>query len=68
MEPFFDNYGRDMVISDWLDKNRPELVKLYRYVLARKAHWKELNEVIILAFEAGIEFSHMKNARQARTG
>lgn len=67
MEPFFDQYGRDMVIMDWLSKNKPELVKLYRYVLGRRVEWKELNDMILLAFETGIEFSHMKNARQART-
>ncbi len=69
MESFFDKTGRDRIIHDWLKLKhtgtRPNYVKLYEWVLAKNPHYKELNELIILAFEAGIEFSRATN-RQAK--
>lgn len=66
MESFFDEFGRDRVIADWLKRYKPDYVKLYEGILSRRPQYKELNELIILAFETGIEFSRASE-REART-
>jgi len=66
MDWFFDSSGRDMVIADWLKRNKPEYVKIYEHILARQSSGhQELNELILLAFETGIEFARASK-REAR--
>jgi hypothetical protein len=58
MDWFFDKFGRDMVIADWLKRNKPDYVKLYQHILAKNATgYAELNQLILLAFETGISFA-----------
>lgn len=60
MDWFFDKFGRDRVIMDWFSRLRDDKghVKLYEGILQRRNQgYEELNELIVDAFEAGIEFS-----------
>lgn len=64
MDWFFDNFGRDRIIMDWLQRNPCQrendgnLSTLYDYTLSRRNEGrKDLNDLIIMAFEAGIAFS-----------
>lgn len=65
MDSFFDKHGRDRVIMDWLERYNPEYAKLYNGVLDRRWQYKDLNSLIIMAFEAGISFSRASE-REAR--
>jgi hypothetical protein len=59
MESFFDEYGRDRVILDWIVKNKPMMAAAYRYVLCKNlnAEYQTFNDLMFIAFEAGIDFS-----------
>jgi hypothetical protein len=65
MDNFFDKYGRDRILIDWLKRYKSEYVRLYDGILARRHQYMDFNELIILAFEAGIDFSRAtkRNAR-----
>jgi len=66
MDWFFDKFGRDMVIADWLQRNQPEYVRLYQHILSKHSDgFEQLNELIFLAFETGIEFARASK-REAR--
>ena len=57
MEWFFDKFGRDKVIMDWLKRYKPEHIKLYEGILARRAQYTDLNDFLLMVFEIGIDFS-----------
>lgn len=57
MDSFYDKYGRDRVIMDWLRRYKPELMKIYDGILARRFQYEDLNALILFAFEVGIDFS-----------
>lgn len=65
MDSFFDEVGRDMVIMDWFKRYKPEQVKLYQDILDGHGIYKDLNEMILAVFEAGIDFARIseRNAR-----
>lgn len=65
MECFFDKYGRDRIIHDWCKKKDVMYVRLYEWMLAKRPQYKDFNDLILLAFEAGIAFSRATE-RQAR--
>jgi hypothetical protein len=66
MDSFFDKYGRDRVIMDWLKRYKADYARLYNGILVRRGAYADLNELIILAFETGIEFARATE-RDART-
>ena len=57
MDSFFDKFGRDRVIMDWLRRYKPELMKLYDGILVRRHEYQDFNDLILFAFEVGIDFS-----------
>lgn len=57
MDSFFDKFGRDRVIMDWLKRYKPELMKVYDGILARRTSYEDLNALILFTFEVGIDFS-----------
>ena len=59
MDSFFDKHGRDRIIMDWIAKTSPETVSAYRYCLSHygRSDYKTFNQLMLMAFEAGINFS-----------
>lgn len=58
---FYDKRGRDMVVHDWLKRYSNDHVKLYETLLNGYKKHEPLNQLVLLAFEAGIAFATMKN-------
>jgi len=70
MDWFFDKYGRDMVIMDYLNRYQGGFPKLYNYILSQRSNGYEgLNDLILAVFEAGIAFSRAtkRDARPINT-
>ncbi len=62
---FFDKHGRDRVIFDWLKINRPDFASMYESLLDRYDKYQKFNTLMLMIFEAGIEFGRAQ-IREAR--
>ncbi len=57
MITFFDKTGRDRIIHDFIQSNKPAFIPLYENVLIGLDKYKNFNALFIFAFEAGYAFA-----------